>query len=88
MMKLLMSCLLGGALLLAQVSDNLIYDQVRLKLSADRDVRGGVIEVKVDKGVVELSGTVKSDKARNRAEKVAKKVKGVEKVVNKLKVVE
>jgi osmotically-inducible protein OsmY len=88
MMKLLMSCLLGGALLLAQVSDNLIYDQVRLKLSADRDVRGGVIEVKVEKGVVELSGTVKSDKARNRAEKVAKKVKGVEKVVNKLKVVE
>jgi osmotically-inducible protein OsmY len=80
-------CLLSAVLLLAAVvSDNYIYDQVRLKLSADRDVRGGAIEVKVDKGVVELTGTVKTDKGRSRAEKIAKKVKGVEKVVNKLKV--
>lgn len=69
------------------VSDGRIYDEVRLKLSADRDVRGGGIEVTVTKGVVELSGAVRSDKARDRAERVARKVKGVQKVVNRLKVV-
>jgi len=68
------------------VSDDALFDQVRLKLAGDRDVGGGAITVKVTQGVVELSGTVKSDSIRNKAEKVAKKVKGVKSVVNQLKV--
>jgi osmotically-inducible protein OsmY len=68
------------------VSDDELYDRVRLKLAGDRDVGGGAITVKVTDGVVELSGTVKSDSIRGKAEKVAKKVKGVKSIVNQLKV--
>ena len=68
------------------ISDDEIYDKVRLRLASDPDVKGGAIEVKVTGGVVELSGTVRTEKARVRAEKVARKVKGVQRVVNDLKV--
>jgi osmotically-inducible protein OsmY len=68
------------------VSDDALYDQVRLKLTRDRDVGGGVITVKVTDGAVELSGMVKSENIRVKAEKLAKKVKGVKSVVNHLKV--
>jgi osmotically-inducible protein OsmY len=67
-------------------SDDLIYDQVRMKLAADRDVGGNAITVKVTDGVVELSGVVKKESIKSRAEKVAKKVKGVKSVSNQLKV--
>jgi len=40
--------------------------------------------VKVTEGVVELSGKVKTEAQKARAEKIAKKVKGVKSVVNKL----
>jgi osmotically-inducible protein OsmY len=85
---LLMMFLMATAIFAAaeDVSDDHIYDQVRLKLAGDRDVGGGAIEVKVDKGVVELSGIVKKESVRVKAEKIAKKVKGVQRVVNQLKV--
>lgn len=67
-------------------SDDEIYDKVRITLANDKDVKGGAIEVQVSKGVVELSGTVRLEKQRTKAEKVAKKVKGVQKVINNLKV--
>jgi hyperosmotically inducible protein len=67
-------------------SDDEIYDKVRITLANDKDVKGGAIEVKVTQGVVELSGTVRLEKQRTKAEKVAKKVKGVQKVINNLKV--
>ncbi len=67
------------------LSDDAIYDQVRLKLAGDRDVGGGDITVKVNQGVVELSGVVKKEGVRMKAEKLAKKVKGVQRVVNQLK---
>jgi hyperosmotically inducible periplasmic protein len=76
----------GVALAAGPVSDDEIYDKVRITLANDRDVKGGNIEVKVSKGVVELQGTVRLEKQRAKAEKVAKKVKGVQKVVNNLKV--
>ena len=86
-------CLLLGLLFAAsvvmadnKVSDDVIYDQVRVKLAGDRDTGGDAIEVKVHEGVVELSGRVRSDTAKSKAEKIAKKVKGVVKVVNQLKV--
>src|SRR5437763_7956546 len=67
-------------------NDDTIYDQVRMKLAQDRDEGGNNINVKVTQGVVELSGVVKKDMARSKAEKIAKHVKGVKSVVNQLKV--
>lgn len=68
------------------VNDSLLYDLVRLKLTRDADVQGGAMEVKVTDGVVELSGNVLRQKQKDRAAKLAAKVKGVKKVVNNLKV--
>ena len=67
-------------------NDDRLYDQVRMKLAADRDVNGGGIEVTVKNGVVTLQGKVHKEKQKQRAEHVAKKVKGVTSVVNNLKV--
>jgi osmotically-inducible protein OsmY len=67
-------------------SDDQIYDQVRQRLAADRDVKGGAIEVEVHEGVVTLRGKVRQEKQKTKAERIAKKVKGVTKVVNELKV--
>ena len=68
------------------ITDESLYDNVRIKLANDRTVGGGNIQVKVTNGVVELSGTVKQEKQKQQAEKVAKKVKGVKSVENKLRV--
>ena len=82
-MFLIAATLIGAT---KNLSDDEIYDQVRLKLAGDRDVGGGAIAVKVMQGVVELSGTVKTESIRGKAEKLTKKVKGVKSVVNQLKV--
>ena len=66
--------------------DDLIYDQVRLKLANNPDVKGGAIEVDVKDGVVTLHGKVRTDRAKHKAETVAGKVKGVKKVINELTV--
>ena len=66
------------------VTDDALYDQVRIRLANDREVGGHAIDVKVHEGVVELTGKVKTEKLRAKAEKVAKKVKGVKSVVNKI----
>jgi hyperosmotically inducible periplasmic protein len=68
------------------ITDDVLYDQVRIKMANDRTVGGGNIQVKVTNGIVELTGTVKEEKQRSQAEKVAKKVKGVKNVENKLRV--
>ncbi|MGH9671558.1 MAG: BON domain-containing protein [Bryobacteraceae bacterium] len=67
-------------------SDNYIYDQVRIRLSADVEVKGANLAIAVKEGVVTIKGFVETDKARQKAEKIAKKVKGVRSVVNELKV--
>ena len=89
-MAVLFTALLLTTVALAEksVSDDVVYDQVRMKLAQDRDVGGGNINVKVSQGVVTLTGTVKKDMIRTRAEKLAKKVKGVQQVVNELKVLQ
>lgn len=66
--------------------DDRIYDQVRLKLAGDRDVKGGGIDVVVKNGVVTLEGRVQRQKQKSKAEQLTKKVKGVTNVVNNLKV--
>jgi hyperosmotically inducible periplasmic protein len=66
------------------VSDDELFDKVRIQLANDREVGGGNIQVQVSGGAVELTGKVKSEKIRARAEKLAKKVKGVKSVTNRL----
>ena len=65
-------------------SDDRISDQVRMRLATDQDVKGGALDVSVKDGVVTIKGRVDTDKAKNRASKVAKKVKGVKDVDNEL----
>jgi osmotically-inducible protein OsmY len=66
-------------------ADNKIYDQVRQKLANDPDVRGAGLDVAVKNGEVTLTGTVHDERAREKAEKITKKVKGVTSVINQLK---
>ena len=69
-----------------QITDDTITDQVRLKLTSDPDVKGGALGVDVKQGVVTLTGAVEQRKQRDKAEKLARKVKGVKSVVNKLEI--
>ena len=66
------------------LSDEYVTDQVRLKLAGDAVVKGGGLGVVVEKGVVTLTGSVATKEQLERAPKIAKKVKGVKSVVNKI----
>jgi osmotically-inducible protein OsmY len=66
--------------------DDRIYDQVRMKLVTDPDVKGGALDVTVKDGVVTLKGRVDTDKGKTKATKLAKKIKGVKEVDNELMV--
>ena len=66
------------------VSDDLISDQVRIKLTGDAIAKGGNIKVDVAQGVVTLSGPAESGRQKDRAGKLAKKVNGVKQVINNL----
>lgn len=94
-MKSKICALLVALFLLATVSfakqdqplnDDVITDQVRIKLSGDQLVKGGALQVDVKNGVVTLSGPVDEPKAKERAEKLTKKVKGVKQVINNITV--
>lgn len=92
-MRYLLSFLLIFALVTSlwadkPVTDDEIYNNVKIKLAGDRDVKGGGIEVTVQAGVVTIKGKVDSERARSRAEHLAKKVKGVKSVVNQLQIEE
>ena len=68
------------------VSDDTIFDKVRISLASDMDVRGGGLKVEVKDGVVTLDGTLENQMQKDKATKVAKKVKGVKRVVNNIEV--
>ncbi len=55
-----------------------------MRLANDQDVKGGALDVTVKDGVVTIKGRVDTEKGRNRATKLAKKVKGVKDVDNEL----
>jgi hyperosmotically inducible protein len=80
--------LLAGVCLAADkpLSDNAIYDKVRITLASDMDVKGGGLTVDVKEGVVTLTGDVENQMQKDKAAKIAKKVKGVKKVVNNIEV--
>jgi len=69
-------------------ADDRIYDEVRRKLADDIDVKGAGIDVAVNNGAVTLSGKVHTERGKEKAEKLAKKTKGVTSVVNNLVVME
>ena len=66
------------------VSDDMIYNNVRIKLASDAVVKGGALEVDVKQGVVTLAGSVEMPKQRDRAAKLAKTIKGVKQVINNI----
>ena len=84
---LLVLVLILPMLVLAQKpsADDRIYDDVRRKLADDADVRGAGLTVTVKDGAVTLEGRVHDEKSREKAARIAKKVKGVTSVTNKLK---
>jgi osmotically-inducible protein OsmY len=67
--------------------DGRIHDEVLAKLANDTDVRGGGFEVIVKNGMVTLRGQVHTEKAKEKAERLTKKVKGVVGVDNQLKLI-
>jgi osmotically-inducible protein OsmY len=64
--------------------DDRISDQIRMRLATDADVKGGNDEVIVKNGVVTITGRVDSERGKNKATRLAKKVKGVKSVDNQL----
>jgi osmotically-inducible protein OsmY len=66
--------------------DDRISDQVRMRLATDPDVKGGALDVTVKDGVVTIKGRVDTDKGKQKATKLSKKVKGVKEVDNELAV--
>jgi len=84
---LLVLLLVMPLLVFAQAdSDGRIHDEVLAKLANDTDVRGGGFDVIVKAGVVTLKGQVRTQKAKEKAEKITKKIKGVVNVDNQLMV--
>lgn len=59
---------------------------VEVMLKQDVEVATGSIQVSAQNDLVVLKGTVPNEAAKQRAEELAKKVEGVEKVANHLEV--
>ena len=85
--SVLLILVLVAPLLVAQgtPSDDRIYDEVRRKLADDADVKGAGFDVTVKNGSVILRGRVHTEKAKAKAERITKRVKGVTSVDNQLK---
>jgi osmotically-inducible protein OsmY len=84
--SLLLILLLIVPLLVAQnkSSDDRIYNELREKLANDADVRGAAFDIDVKNGAVTIRGKVHTTKAKDKAEKICKRVKGVVSVDNQL----
>jgi osmotically-inducible protein OsmY len=66
------------------VNDDTISDQVRIAFASDKVVGVLPFNVAVKGGVVTLTGTADTNNQRSRAEKLARKVKGVKQVINNI----
>jgi osmotically-inducible protein OsmY len=66
------------------LTDDMIHDNVMIKLASDQVVKGGALVVDVKAGVVTISGQVENIKQKERATKLTKQVKGVKQVVNNI----
>ncbi len=68
----------------AAADDSSITAEVKAKILATASLKDEKIEVSTTEGVVTLTGTVKTPQAKGTATKIAKAVKGVKSVDNKL----
>lgn len=68
----------------AYIDDTGITTLVKARFFEDKDVAGSAISVETLNGTVMLSGFVKSSLERNRAETIARGVKGVKVVKNEV----
>src|SRR5205823_10044650 len=68
----------------AYAKDTEITSKIKAKLYKDPDVKGTEVHVSTLNGVVQLSGFVDSQAARDRAEQIARGVSGVVEVQNSL----
>jgi hyperosmotically inducible protein len=87
--RLLLAFLAPTVALVAQdmkATDDYINDAVKQKLAADTVVKGGNLDIQVKDGIVTLSGNVQEMQQRSKAESLAKKVHGVKRVVNNIKI--
>lgn len=66
------------------LTDDIIHDNVIIKLASDQVVKGGALTVDVKQGIVTLTGQVENSKQKDRATKLTKSVKGVKQVVNNI----
>ena len=81
-----LSCSLFAAAKKLPTTDDSIYDQVIRKLANDPEVRGGNFKVTVTNGVVTIVGVVEKEKIKAKAEKLTKKINGVKKVDNQIRI--
>ena len=70
----------------AIASDSWITTKVKSDLAVEKDVSATQIHVDTYEGVVTLSGSVDSQSESQKAEQVARDIKGVKSVVNNLQV--
>ena len=82
----MLAALMPTAAAQKKISDATVYDQVKMRLANDPDIKGGTLIVEVKDGVVTIQGRVGKEKSRQKIDNVAKKVKGVTSVVNQVKV--
>lgn len=68
------------------VDDTVITTEVKAKLAGEKAIHTTRISVKTERGVVYLTGAVESADDRSKAVKIAKGVKGVRDVVDRLEV--
>ncbi len=68
------------------IDDTTITTKVKSKLLLSKDTTGTAISVETFKGIVQLSGFVKSEQEKQRAEEIANTVGGVKKVENKISI--
>jgi len=71
---------------ITELEDKLITATVKVALAKNPDVSASTISADTTEGTVQLSGTVKSEEEKKKAESIARGVDGVKVVENKLKV--
>jgi osmotically-inducible protein OsmY len=80
----LLGCAGAGTTTGEYIDDSTITTKIKSKLYDDPMTSGWDVSVTTNKGVVQLSGFVKSSKVKDRAGEIARKVEGVKSVSNDL----
>ncbi|MDH3599446.1 MAG: BON domain-containing protein [Candidatus Tectomicrobia bacterium] len=68
------------------IDDGVIATKVKAALYADKEVSGTQVQVETFKGTVQLSGFVDRPEQSQKAEQIARDVKGVKEVKNNISV--